>query len=369
MPRRVLFLSNTLGTGGSERNVAFFCKQIDRTRYLPEVWVLHGGGAFESEIIASGIQVRNLSRSRAYSPLFALRAAHAIAHAPVDLVHAFHPAIAFYAGLAKSLWGLPGPLVFSMGTTVHPGLLSGSLYKNFLVKQIDELFVNSESVRQFGQELGHQAERIRLLENGHDLTKFEQPLDRAALREQFGWKDETLGLICVGRLIDTKRYCDLIETVKLLKEQSLPVKAVIVGEGPLRGELEQQIAELALHNDIQLVGQRTDVVDLLRMADLFAYPSVVEGLPNSVIEAQLAGLPIVAADIPGTRDVVQHGISGELVAPQNPPQMAARIVALWNDPARRTELGTAAQAQARARFSAAAVIARFQDLYDRLLQR
>jgi hypothetical protein len=104
MPKRVLFLSNTLNAGGSERNVAFFCEKIDRQRYLPQVWTFHGGGEFEAQVKASGITVRNLNRTSAVSPWFALKAAHAIAHADVDLIHAFHPAIAFYAALAKSLW-------------------------------------------------------------------------------------------------------------------------------------------------------------------------------------------------------------------------------------------------------------------------
>jgi glycosyltransferase involved in cell wall biosynthesis len=367
MPQRVLFLSNTLGTGGSERNVVFFCNQIDRQQFLPEVWVFQGNGAFEQEVIASGIKLKNLERKHAYSPWFALRAAHAIAHAPVDLVHAFHPAIAFYAGLAKSLWGLPGPLIFSLGTTVHPGIISSSLYKHFLVRQIDHIFVNSASVGEFARELGHLPERIHLLENGHDLKKFERPFDRAAMRRQFGWGDETLGIICVGRLIDTKRYCDLVATVKILSDRGLPVKAIIVGEGPMRSKIEQQISENSLQSKITLTGRRDDVADLLRIADLFAYPSVVEGLPNSVIEAQLAGLPIVAADIPGTRDVVHQGITGELVEPMNPKQMAERLLELWQDSPRRESLGATAKAQARARFGAAATIQRFEGLYQQIL--
>jgi len=367
MPQRVLFLSNSLNAGGSERNVAFFCEQIDRQRYLPEVWVFRGGGEFEAQVIASGIKVRNLDRTKANSPWFALKAAYAIAHAEVDLIHAFHPAIAFYATLAKSLWGLPGPLIFSLGTTVHPPGIGSWLHDYFAVRRIDQVFVNSEAVRQFAVQLGHPLKHTHLLENGHDLAKFQSPIDRRALRTQLNWQDNTLGIICVGRLIDTKRYCDLVTAIKLLKERSLPVKAVFVGEGPLREEHEQQIRVEGLQDDIQLLGYRNDIADLLRAADLFAYPSVVEGLPNSVIEAQLAGLPIVAADIPGTRDVITHESTGLLIEPKQPQRLADEIQRLWQNPERRAELAQAAQAHALQRFSAKATIERLMRLYDQAL--
>jgi glycosyltransferase involved in cell wall biosynthesis len=265
--------------------------------------------------------------------------------------------------------GLPGPLIFSLGTTVHPPGLSCWLHDHFVVDRIDQVFVNSEAVREFAVQLGHPPQRTHLLENGHDVAKFQRPLDRRVLRAQLNWHDDTLGIICVGRLIDTKRYCDLVMAIKLLKERNLPVKAVFIGEGPLRGEIEQQLCTEGLQDEIQLLGYRNDVADFLRAADLFAYPSVVEGLPNSVIEAQLAGLPIVAADIPGTRNVVEHETTGLLIEPEQPQRMAEEIQNLWQNPERRAQLAQAAQTHALQRFSATSTINRLLQLYDQILAK
>ena len=115
-PKRILFLINTLGTGGWERDVTMICRHIDQTRFLPEVWTLHPGGENEQVVRDAGIVVRSLDRRRSGDPIFGWRAARALGQAKFDLWHAFLPAILYYAAFARTLHRVQAPLVYSEGT-------------------------------------------------------------------------------------------------------------------------------------------------------------------------------------------------------------------------------------------------------------
>ena len=118
-PVRVLFLVNSLVAHGTERNVASLCEHIDKSRYHPEVWTLIDGFAMEKVVRDAGISLQCLQRRRSFDPIFALRAARKISRQPVDLIHAFLPAIAFNAALAKAVWNAPAPLIYSEGTSTQ----------------------------------------------------------------------------------------------------------------------------------------------------------------------------------------------------------------------------------------------------------
>ncbi len=284
-PHKILVLTNTLGTAGTERNLVAICQHLDRTRYEPEVWMLHGGGAHEPSLQAIGVPIRNLGRKRARSPLFALRAARHIARTDADLIHVFLPAIGFYAALARSVFGLRKPIVFWMGTPKtrrrHRWLF------RWFVRCFDRVIANSNSVKEVCKSLGFSNEQIVVIENGHDTTRFESPIDRARIRGELGVQPSEKLILFVGRLIDTKRVCDAIDALKLLQPAQHKTKLVIVGEGAERLRWPAQVERLGLRDRVILTGRRSDIPELLRSADLFVFPSESEGLPNSIIEACL----------------------------------------------------------------------------------
>ncbi|MGH7058357.1 MAG: glycosyltransferase, partial [Acetobacteraceae bacterium] len=113
---------------------------------------------------------------------------------------------------------------------------------------------------------------------------------------------------------------------------------------------------------LKLLGYREDVPALLAAADIFALPSHFEGLPMVLIEAMLAGLPVVASDIPGTRELVQRGTSGLLVPRGNSAQLTAALADLAQDPARRAAMGEAGRERALACYDEGKVLTRTLDL-------
>jgi glycosyltransferase involved in cell wall biosynthesis len=364
MPHKVLFLVNTLRVGGFERDVATLCEHIDRARFQPEVWILHGGGQFEEQVIRSGVTLRNLGRGWARDPRFAWKTARELSKSDAQLIHAFLPTIATYGALARSWFGARQLMVLSIGqSTTAP--IERWMFR-WCSRTFDWLIANSPSAEKLGRSLSFDAQRISVIPNGHRVEQYRRKIDRQRVRTSVGVLPDEHMLLYVGRLIDTKRVCDAVDALHRLGLDN-PVKLVIVGDGPERAALAAQVSKLGLNGKVVFAGQRNDVPDLLQAADIFVFPSETEGLPNSLIEACLAGLPIAACHVGGVVDVVNHGKTSLLVPPRSPIELAAAVRTLITDPAQASRLAVAAQKHAAESYSIEQMLSALYDVYDRLL--
>ncbi|MBI2824159.1 MAG: glycosyltransferase [Planctomycetia bacterium] len=366
-PRRVALFINTLVHGGTERNVTMFCKHMDRCRYVPQVWTLHPGGEYEEAVRAAGVDVHCLNRTGSFSPRFALNAARQIARVEADLFHVFLPAIMFYVGLSKSLCRAPPPVVYSEATTLSARAWLRPVQAWMLRTQCAAYAANSQSTRAFLAGHGVPEDKIELIANGHETERFCAPVDRNAVRAGIGVEPAERLAIFVGRLVDTKRVNDLIGAVHGLNGAAKGLRVAIIGDGPQRGTLEAQTREAGLAEVIRFLGVRRDVVELLRSADLFVFPSEIEGLSNAVIEAALAGLPIVGCDVAGVRDIVDDGREALLVPPRDPAALAAAIRRYLDDPALAARHGAAARERALQAYAIQNTLKRLYCVYDRVL--
>jgi glycosyltransferase involved in cell wall biosynthesis len=172
-------------------------------------------------------------------------------------------------------------------------------------------------------------------------------------------------LVSVGRLKAPKDYATLMRALAALPSGSF--EALIVGDGPLRPEVEAELAHLGLANAVRLLGERTDVPELLAGSDLFVLSSASEGLPLSVEEAMAAGLPVVASAVGGVPELVLEGETGYLVPPGQPGRLAAALGSLLADPELRRRMGSSGRARAEERFDLAAFRRAHVDLYEQLL--
>lgn len=140
-------------------------------------------------------------------------------------------------------------------------------------------------------------------------------------------------VLSTGRLVDTKGFADLIRAAAILRATFPNVHVAIAGEGPLRPELQDLILRARLEGNVSLLGFRNDVPTLLKLCDVFAFPSHREALPVSLLEAISAGSPIVATDIPITRTIIgAQPFSPQLIPVGDPPALAAAIKAVLLNP-------------------------------------
>jgi glycosyltransferase involved in cell wall biosynthesis len=174
-------------------------------------------------------------------------------------------------------------------------------------------------------------------------------------------------IVAVGRLKAPKDFITLVRALSVLPPRSFD--ALIVGEGPDRRKLEQEIERLGLTPRVQLAGERSDVPELLARADVFVLSSESEGFPVSVLEAMAAGLPVVASRVGGVPEAVLDGETGLLVRPRDPDELAAALESLIARPELRRRLGAAGRARAEERFDLEPFRQAHVELYSRELAR
>jgi glycosyltransferase involved in cell wall biosynthesis len=167
----------------------------------------------------------------------------------------------------------------------------------------------------------------------------------------------------LGRLEPQKRHDDLIRAIALLRDQGTPVQCVIAGHGPDRSKLAALIGELGLDDDVSLLGHCDDIGGLIRALDVAALSSAYEGSPLAVMEYMACAAPIVATAVGGVPELIEDGVHGLLVAPDDPSALAEAIGRLLEDRGLAARLGSAARERQRAEFDLDVVVERLQELY------
>jgi glycosyltransferase involved in cell wall biosynthesis len=220
---------------------------------------------------------------------------------------------------------------------------------------------------------GLRRERVVCIQHAADTVRFRPAAsgEARALRARLGLPLDGVLAVFTGRLLKGKGLEILIEALARLAADHPNAHLVIVGSG--RGQvlsvedaLRGDVAERGLASRVTFTGRVNNVEEYLRACDLFAFPSLYEGLPHSPLEAAAAGLPAVASRTGGIPDVVVHGQTGLLVEPGDVDGVTAALRTLLADTELRERFGRAAREVALARFSLAAVSARYQELFERL---
>lgn len=170
------------------------------------------------------------------------------------------------------------------------------------------------------------------------------------------------------RLSEQKGLIYLLEAASMVCHQYPNVKFYIAGEGELKNQLQNEIHRLGLHEYVQLIGKHPKIYEFLRQLDLFVLPSLWEGLPTVILEAMVAGVPVIATNIPGTDELIQNGKNGWLVAPRSAPALASAIIEAICSPEIRERFIEAGRTRVL-NFSIDKVANEYIQLFERLLTR
>ncbi len=175
----------------------------------------------------------------------------------------------------------------------------------------------------------------------------------------------------VGRMQTVKDQTNLakafVEAIRTAPNLRTRLRLVMVGEGPLREAAHAMLRSAGLADLAWLPGARDDIPEVLRGLDCFVLPSLAEGISNTILEAMASGLPVIATDVGGNREIMAPGTTGELVPAADPASMSRAIQAYATDPARAVAAGMAGRALVEQRFSIDAMMLAYRGLYDRLL--
>ena len=221
----------------------------------------------------------------------------------------------------------------------------------------------------YHRQTGVASEKIAVVYNAVAFDPLPSAEERASARALLGLRPDALVVGTLGRLTEQKAHRTLLEAVARLALRLPHVALVIAGDGPLRGELEAQAVRLGLGDRVRFLGVRRDRATLYGAMDVFALPSLWEGLSLSLIEAMGAGRPLVATAVGGNPEVIEDLRTGLLVPSGDPRALAEALESLLRDPQLSRTLGAAACEAARTRFGIDRHVAEIADLYRQGLGR
>lgn len=365
MKRRILHVIATLDRGGAEKQLALLATHLPRDEFDVHVCALTRGGPLEGELRDAGIPVSILGKRWKYDPLAWWTLRRHICELKPDLVqtwlftaNAYGRTAACSAGVRRivasehcvDLWKSGGHLAIDRR----------------LARKTDAVVGVSHAVTEFYRQQGIPPEKLHTIHYGiapaapscvsHDALCDELALPRGS---------RLIGAI--GRLWHQKRIKDLIWATDLLKVIRDDVHLLIIGDGPLRDSLEQFRDDCVIEDKVHFLGQRHDVARLLPHFDLLWLASSYEGLPNVVMEAMAAGVPVVATDIPGTTELVTHDQTGFLVPVGDRAGLARFAEKILSDSPLRERLAAAGKARIAAEFSVERCVEKYSQLYRQLL--
>ena len=368
-PLRLLFVADHLKCGGAERHMVGLASGLARRGHHVTVAYLKAQADLAGELEQGNVRcVCCASRGGLDRAALARLAALVDIEQPGLLVATSQYSLMFGALAALRARSRPA-LAFICHSTdvVRRGLrarLRFVVYRQFYRLAHCVVFV-SEQQRHFFAGLGLRLARTEVVHNGIDLAHFSAPqlqAARAHLRETLGFAagDLVIGLCAVFR--EEKRHGDLLTAVARLRSAGLPLKVLLVGDGPERTRIEAWRDRLNLQDAVVLAGFQHDVRPFIGACDIMALTSHSETFPISTLESMALAKPLVASDVGGVREQVTHGHSALLYQAGDIDALAAALQ-LFADPATRERLGQGALAAVRARFDLQAMLARYENLF------
>jgi glycosyltransferase involved in cell wall biosynthesis len=366
MPARILHVIPTLDRSGAEKQLTLLAAGLPKERFEMRVCVLTRSGPLAAELDRAGIPWTLIGKRWKGDPLAYWKLRRQIRDWRPDVVqtwlfaaNSFGRAAAFAAGV---------PHVVASERSVDPWKAGWQfMVDRWLARRTAAIVVNSSGVRDFYVRHGLPERKFVVIPNG--VSPFAAATrTRSELLAELKLPEQARLIGTVGRLWPQKRVKDLIWAADLLKVVRDDVHLLIVGDGPQRDRLERYRRQIRIEDRVHFLGHRDDVSQIMPHLDVFWLGSGYEGMPNVVMEAMASGVPVVATDIPGTRDLVQTNVTGYLVPIGDRAAFAKYTLRLLEEPALRPAFSTASQARVRDQFSVERMIERYVEFYERLLQ-
>lgn len=354
---RILYVIVDLEIGGTERALVRLVTHLDRSRFEPVVVALKREGPLGHDVEAAGIRLVNFKLRGEWDARGIWMLLDLILRFRPHVIHGWLVHANVLSRVAGRLAGVPRILT-SLRT------MEGRPYYWPLERVTwplgDEVVCASEAVRAFAAAKAG-VRRAEVIYSG-----VPEPV---ALRPGIETELRLKGCAIVAtaaRLAPGKGSLTFLRTARVLAPRFPQARFAILGGGELEGALRDMAQESGIEDRVHFLGWRDDVSRALKGATVFVHASRLgEGLPNAVLEAMIAGVPVVATDVGGTREAVAEGETGFLVPRQDPELIAERVGRLLEDPALARSMGAKGLERARERFSIEAMVAAYQALYER----
>ncbi len=364
--KRILQIIPSLDRAGAEKQLALLVQGLPRNEFDVHVCALTCGGSLCAELEQANIPVHIIGKRWKIDPITAWKLHRLLHHLRPDLVHtwmfignSYGRALAVFSGAERVV-----------ASEQCDGYWKGKYelaVDRFLTRWTDRIIVNSKGVYDFYAARGIDTAKIELIANG--LPEYAPSrLTRRELLSDLSLPPDSKVVAVIGRLCPRKRIRDAIWAGELLKVVRDDVHILIIGDGPQRYQLERFCENIEIRDRVHFLGHRNDVDQIISHLDVVWLASSHEGFPNSIMESMAAGVPVVATDIPGNRDLVIHNTTGYLFPVGDRAALASWTNHLLDNPEKSRDMGKAGCAALKNQYPVDTLVHRHAAVYRQLLQ-
>lgn len=343
----ILHIYQNSQVGGIQQQILSILKEYDRKVFNPIFCCLGTRKKIAGEIEKLGIDFVSLNRERYHklSPGIFFALYKLIKQKNIHILRTHKYRSNFYGRPAGWLAGVP--VIISSEHNIYRDKefrLSRRVINGMLSRITDKMIAVSDAI---GKDMvkydGIDPSRVMVIRNGVDTEKFNGMEETDMIRKEFSLGQEDIILGFTGRLVINKGLKYLIDAAALLKKEVDNFKILIIGKGSLLDELKAMAKKNNVLDKVIFTGERRDIPALLSCLDIYVMSSIKEGLPNALLEAMASGRPIVATKVGGIPEVIQHGISGQLVPPGDAGSLAKAIKLLISNSSMAKKNGTCSE--------------------------
>ena len=370
---KVIHMVEDLKIGGAERIIASIAEGLERRRFEISVWCIAKGGEIADELKQKGIDIKILDIFSYHNPINILRLAYLFRKARPDIVHAHGYFGSTFGRLAAILAGVP-IIITHVHSTYYEYKKRNMLIERFLSYFTDKIVCVSEAVKDFVvKDEGIANNKTCVIYNGVDVSdtlELFKSVDQE--RKSFGIEEEDFVVITVASLMPHKGHQVLLDAARIVSKEHSNLRLLIVGDGPLRNELQEYANKLGISSKVVFTGQRQrkDVSRLLNLSDIYVLSSILrEGFSISIAEAMAMSKPVIASNLGGIPELIEDKVNGLLVAPGNSYELAAAVEKLVSDRSMREKMGRRGREIYEEKFTVAKMIQNIASLYDGLIKR
>lgn len=360
--KTVLHLIETSGPGGAERVLINLVENLDQARYRSVIGVLKEGW-LTTQLRQRGFDPITIPQRRGHDPAWVYRCIGLIRRKRIDVIHAHEFGMNTYASIAS--WVTRVPMI----ATVHGKHYYGDRWRRrmayrFVARRARRMVAVAEDIRLFlADRIGVPRDKLQTIYNGIDIKTAGSEEDGLRVRRELGIPETTPVLGTIANLYPVKGHTFLLKAAAEVAKAFPQAVWLLAGRGKLLGELQDEAHQLGIADRVRFLGFRDDPAALLQAMDLFVLPSLSEGLSVAVLEAMVAGKPVVATDVGGNREVIVDGRTGFLVPPRDPVALAARTITLLTNKSLADQYGADGRARVREEFSLERMMCAYEELY------
>ncbi|MDP3181876.1 MAG: GT4 family glycosyltransferase PelF [Desulfobaccales bacterium] len=356
-PVRLVFLLQDLKYGGTQRQALELARRLNPSRFQTEVWLMKAGDDLAPLARGWGVPLVWLSRREEVGPVCLANLWRRLKREAPDVL--------LLLTVVPNIWGrilgrlAPGPVIVG---NCRGGAAPKRQHERWLWPLADHIFCNSLALKaRLTNHYAVPSHRLTVIPNGVDTDFFKPP---AAAR-----RPGPPRVLSIGRLVPDKDHDTLIKAFRLVATEHPQAELWLVGEGPREAALKKLVQESRLSDKVRFLPGQADVRPLMHQASLLVLSSIAEALPNVVLEAMAAGLPVVATRVGGLPEVVMPGETGWLVPPRDIPALAAGMSHLLADPKTRRAFGLAGRKRVEREFSFMAMVRSHEEVLLHFLAR